>query len=195
MPTHYNTFAKRAEEKEAGSSPSGDVQHLHSTSKPYDKAKLLADDGHERRTSSQDMSECEILSALQSTTLDIEYYILQATMLLVYQAHQYADHKSKISTLSFLEPEDEKSHGKAPQYGMKENKILRKGCRAVQLAMHKTLFMEHRDICGPAIQYWPTKQPPSLHVCLYCMYWHANKHRCCVEYKISDLHGYSYMAS
>ena len=95
----------------------------------------------------------------------IKARLLQTTMLSSYQAHHHAQHTSKISILSFSEKEQRHST-KGPQYGRFRNDIIENNCRDMLTSMHKTLFMEHRSICGPAIHCWPISRPPLMHVCI-----------------------------
>ena len=135
----------------------GGVQH---TAKMHDN-KICG-----RRANSQDTSTHNITAVLQSSTMYMEKAIMQATMLYAYQAHQFTRHHSKISVLSSMGLHHDKLCREAPQYGTTYNTMLRNGCRAVLVAMHKTLYMESRDICGPTILCYPPGLPLDMHVCL-----------------------------
>ena len=100
-----------------------------------------------------------------SSAKNIKARFLQATMLSSYQAHQHAQHNSKISIISFSEKEQWHST-KGPQYGILHNDITRNICRDMLTSMHKTFFMEHRSLCGPAVHCCPTSRPLLMHVCI-----------------------------
>ena len=163
LPNHMTISTQRGQQKGAEFAPDGQLL-LNTTEMQYTtqahKKQIIA-----RRLDSRDDSKMESVAALQSRILDIKTAILQATMLPAYQAHRYSRHPSKISIFSTLGHDE--LFMEEPQHGTIHNDSSGKNGRAVLTAMHKTLYKECQDICGPAIHHHPANLPRDLHVCLY----------------------------
>lgn len=163
LPNHLTISTQKGQQK--GAEVAADGQLLLNTIEMQYKAQTNENQILARRLHPRDSSEHESVAALQSRTIDIKTAILQATMISAYQAHQHSRHPSKISVFLTLDHDELKME--APQHDTINNKSLGKECRAVLIAMHKTLYKECRDICGPAIYHHSASLTRDLQVCFY----------------------------
>ena len=165
LPNHLIPSTQQFQQEGSEANVDGQV-HLDPTGVQHG-AKLHEDDIFDRKTSLHDNSRHENFAAVQSQTVYIEIAVMQATMLSAYQAHQALQHPSKISILSLLGSDNEAPCMEASHHDTTYNNSLRRGCRAVLIAMQKTLYMENREICGPIIHCNPAILPQDLNVRLY----------------------------
>ena len=114
-----------------------------------------------------------------SAKQDVKNTLMQASMLEIFQAHQYSHHKSKISIMT-CEPEIlravalQAEHVHMPHY-LHDARLL---CHSMLTSMYKTVHRENRDACGPALQYWSSCQEPKMQV------WHG--HACRLSFAIEQ---------
>ena len=163
LPEHTVTCTQKEERIGVGSPTDSQLQSH--TGALQQKAEMHDDEICRKGANLQDTSTPDTTAALQSTSMYMEKAIMQATMLHAYQAHQLTRHHSKISILSSMGLQHSKLCNQEPRYGLIYDSMLRNGCRAVLVAMHKTLYMERRDICGPIILCYHASLPLDVRVC------------------------------
>ena len=165
LPHHLTPSTQKFQQKGSESHIDGRL-HLDATGVQHG-AKLHEDATFDKEINLHHKSRHESFAAMQAQTLEIEMTVMQANMLSAYQAHQALQHPSKISILSLLGSDYEVPCAEANHSDTTYNKSLRRGCRAVLIAMQKTLYMEDREICGPIIHCDPATLPQDLNVRLY----------------------------
>lgn len=109
--------------------------------------------------------------ALEVRSMNAKKAFMQATMLKAFQAHQNIQHPSRISVLSFGDKGEgllgqaslEEKFSAVTQQGLHDNCQKTSDYHTSVIAMHKTLYMENRATCGPAIHCWGP--PPHIDVC------------------------------
>ena len=162
LPSHLIPRTHRVQRKGTVSDIDGQL-HLD-TMGVHHGSNLHKDKRSEKQIGLYYNSRHDISAAVQSQTDDTKMAVMQATMLSAYQAHQASQHPSKISVLSLLGSDYELPCVEAPYHDTTYINSLRRGCRAVLIAMQKTLYMENRDICGPTIHCNPATLPQDLDV-------------------------------
>lgn len=83
---------------------------------------------------------------------------IRASMLWAFQAHQRVKHRSKLSLLTFgaHRPVTDAHSGQGTSAAI-----------AASVALARTLHMENKGACGPAIDIWPTEAPMEAKVRLW----------------------------
>ena len=131
------------------------------------------------RSNNLPKSKLNQAGAWHSAKQNVKNTLMQASMLEIFQAHQYSHHKSKISIMT-CETEIHRAvalqteHVQMPHY-LHDARLL---CHSMLTSMYKTVHRENRDACGPAIQYWSSCQEPKMQV------WHG--HACKLSFAIDQ---------
>ena len=124
------------------------------------------------RSNNLPMSKLNQAGAWHSAKQNVKTTLMQASMLEIFQAHQYSHHKSKISIVT-CETEIHRAvalqakHVQMPHY-LHDARLL---CHSMLTSMYKTVHRENMDACGPAIHYWSSCQQPKMQV------WHGHAYR------------------
>ena len=127
---------------------------------PCDNGDVPHSNGIVTESAKTDLEENEVdpeKQAWQTASKTKKKAFMRTSMLWVFQAHQRVKHRSKLSLLTFGAQQPVPERGS----GCKENVSP---SVAASVALSRTLHMENRASCGPAVDIWPPRAPVKAQV-------------------------------